>query len=88
MASAPFPQPSTSLMNNDGVEQIVRRERRERASQLTRCAKGALIRAAASTQPFARIAVSERRAVATRSRRKVRDDPIATAPGSDTRGAV
>ena|SRR5207245_2735219 len=30
-------------------------------------AKGALIRAAASTQPFARIAVSERRAVATRS---------------------
>jgi len=32
-------------------------------------AAGALIRAAASTLPFARIAVSERRAVATRSKR-------------------
>jgi len=32
MASTLFPQPSTSLMNNDGGEQIVGRERRERVS--------------------------------------------------------
>ena len=31
-----------------------------------------------------RVNVSERGAVATRSRRNWRDDPIATAPGSDT----
>src|SRR5438132_13642191 len=37
-----------------------------------------------SSGSFARIAVSERRAVATRSRLNLRDDPIATAPGSDT----
>jgi len=34
------------------VEQIVGRERRQRVSQLAWCGEGALIRAAASTQPF------------------------------------
>jgi hypothetical protein len=36
---------------------------------------------------FARFLVSEQRAVATRSRRNLRDDPIATASGSDTKVA-
>ena len=39
------------------------------------------------TYNLARYVVSERRAVATRSRRNLRDDPIATAPGSDTKAA-
>ncbi len=34
------------------AEQIVGRERRERVSQLAWCGAAALIRAAASTQPF------------------------------------
>jgi len=37
---------------NDVVEQIVGRERRERVSQLACAAKGALIRAAASSPPL------------------------------------
>ena len=40
-----------------------------------------------ATLEIARIAVSERRAVATRSKRNLSDDPIATAPGSDTTAA-
>jgi len=41
-----------TLTNRKRAQQIVGRERRERVSQLAWCGEGALIRAAASTQPF------------------------------------
>jgi hypothetical protein len=68
----------------NAVEQIVGRERRERFSQLAWCSEGALVRAAASTQPLYALSNIERNLSLMAERRLY----IASILGIGTRGGI